>query len=177
MDPGNFLKETQRIATGQGFRVQRAIRTSDFLNSVGSAITTITTPAASAVGMAWGDAQTSQVWFHVTGDYDESNDELKLILFGDDLDGTDAISISAINRYREGGLAAGVAATVFTPTTGQVFAVATTKVTWDLTGNGFKCGDQVRVSLLSAGGGTTLKTHGGFWQYKSDLALFDAALR
>jgi len=182
MNPATFLKNTERIITGQGFKRTIQIPVHNFfLSSSGAPLTTTLTTdpgfdvfETNLIGLTWAAAKVVKggFVFHVPDDYDKSNDYLKIKIKALMSGSTDTPSIDA-TVYEDS-----VPATDLNPTKSGALSSSAAWVTIDLSSNSLQAGDVLTINLFPEAHGTdAVEVYAVKMEYKSDLVYFSLSDR
>ena len=182
MNTANFLKRISGIVTGDGYVHEVPIPLSSVITAGADA-----TALASNVAIILFDADNESVNipFQVPLDYDESKDELCLVLTallttGDKSAGTDIITLDfdAVNRIRPGETAVEDLASSVTSDAQSVDDVVIAEYAFDMSGLTHKVGDVLTIEIDAQKTGTAECTvYGAAMRYRSCLVPFNQTER
>jgi len=176
MNPGTFLKNSERIVTGKGFKRDIPISLYEaHLESDGSVLTTTlsTNPGFGKSGtnmtiLTWaaGKVVEGGLSIQLPEDYDESNDHCILKLLAKSA-GTDVPSIDAKVYHQD------ATTTDLDPTKSDALSTTLAWVEIDLSGNDFQGGDVIQVVLFpEAHNNHAVEVWAIKLQIKSDLVYY-----
>ena len=181
MNPATFLKNTERIVTGQGFKkVIPGIGLSALKTSAGLELTASTAMKRASfetvfegVASASGTTDGGSLQFVIPRDYDETVDKLK-VRFLCQSAGTDVPTIDAAMYRKREGVAI---SSDLDPTISGAINTATVLADWveiNCDGLGMHAGDAVHMDLTwSAHASHDANMYGLEVEYHSDLVYYD----
>lgn len=182
MNPFQYLKQVNQLpAAGKdGYRVTKNLNiASDLRTTGGLVLTAATVPTIAAsetnalaiVAAASGTANGSFV-FQVPKDYDESSDELKILLLVASGGDTDVPTFTATAYRKRAGAALTAALTVVASTAIPTSTAKAAVRTIDLSSNGLQGGDVLTINLVSGAHTTdTTVLNGVAVQYKTGVVF------
>lgn len=186
MNEGNMLKRMDELVTGEGFIREVPIPVSACLNASGTAVANV-----SGVLTWYGqdDNDSITIPFKVPLDYDQTKDELCVVLTaelttGDGVAGSNAIAldIDVVGIARPGSSAKSVLGTE-TGTTAytsdsQNVALTIEEYAFNLSGLGLKPGDVLSIEMdVQEDGTAEVSIYAVSVKYRSDIVAYDSALR
>ena len=186
MNPGTFLKNLERISTGQGFkRVIQGLNINSLRDADGIILTDSTEPSREALetnfdGVVVSSSQTDlgSLTFQIPRDYDESVDKLDIRFLANSAGDTDTPTIDCAMYRKRAGAAL---SSDIDPTISGAVNTNTGLADWVQVrshGDGWQAGDAVTcIFTTSAHTTDALNIYGLEVVYASDLVFFEETER
>lgn len=181
LNPGTFLKRTQGIVTGDGYKRQiDGVRLDHLRNDDGTVIAGAGNLGHSALETSYtgicvraGQTNMGTLGFHLPEDYDETQDKLrvKFLVVGEG--SADEPKISFDTHYKRAGYALSTLGEVSTTAINKSAGLASWR-TAKIDGSSLKAGDAIQLEI-STGGHTTdaVFLYDVAVEYASDLVFYD----
>lgn len=179
MNPGTFLKNTERITTGLGFKKMADGITLDTLRtSAGLVLTAATAPIRASLETSFEGVQSAtsttdlgSLQIVLPGDYDESNDYLRIRFLAKMSGSTDTPAIdAALYRVRSGGTISGD----LDPTISAALSGTLAWIEINCDSQELQAEDALHFDFTSGAHTTdTIDIYAMAVEYKSDLVFFD----